>query len=421
MKAKTPDRILNMVFIMTVMLAMLVLISSSVSALGVGPSRQFISFSSGQIIEGELMIINDGKEDFRAAVYAQGDLADYIKLGKPIVDVSASDMVKTVPYTIEFPTASPKPGQHKLEVVVRQFPPDSDVADDTMVSANLAVISQIIVKVPYAGKYAEAKLFISGTENDDTPARFTVMLYNHGTEDIERTYAKVEVLSPTFEKVAEIYTNNRSVKPKEEVKLETLWKPSVSKGSYKAVVTVRYDDKEFKLEQAFDLGRFLIDVSDISVNKFSLGDVAKFDILLFNSWNTKIDDVYVEMIVEDSSGKKMTEFKTSVIDIPSQQGGELEAYWYTEGAAPGIYTVKLIVHYAGKITQKEYDFEVSTNSMTKLGTVGQAIISEEEKQEVKTQGLLIVLIIFVIVMLIVMNIVWFYFLSRQIRKKGGEK
>jgi hypothetical protein len=162
----------------------------------------------------------------------------------------------------------------------------------------------------------------------------------------------------------------------------------------------------------------MIDVSDISVKKFTLGDVAKFDITLLNSWNTEIKDVYVEMTVEDSSGKKMTEFKTAAIAVQAQKEGTLEAYWYTEGVMPGIYKVRLLIHYAGKLVQREYDFEVSTNSITKLGAVGQAI-TQEEVEEVTSKGLIILLIIITLVLLIGMNIAWFYKLNRLMKGKQG--
>ena len=409
------------------MIAMLlVFISCSavmVLAMGVGPSRQFISFAPGQIIQGELIIINDAEEEFRAAIYPQGDMTEYITLSTPLVDIDSTQFMKRVPYEIKFPTTMPKPGEHKLELVVRQLPPDTDLDEGTVISANMALISQIVVKVPYPGKFIEPKLYISGGESADDPVKFGIVVYNFGTEQIDELKAKIDVMDPAFKKIAEVETGEKSLGSKKEGQLQAVWDHDAGKGTYKAVATIGYDSKSVKLEQDFDIGNFLIDVSDISVEKFTLGDVAKFDILLFNSWNTEIEDVYVEMVVEDGSGKKMTEFKTTTVNIPAQEGKTLEAYWYTEDVAPGIYKVKLIVHYAGKITQKGYDFEVSTNSITQLGqdVVGQAIISDAEKEDITSQGLIILLIIIVLVLLIGMNVVWFYVLSKKLKGNQGNQ
>lgn len=405
----------------TVFIAVLIILMSNlVLALGIGPSRQYMSFAPGQKIQGELVIINDAKADFKAAVYVEGDLSEHVRILKPLVDVAATDHLKRVTYEIDFPISPPKPGEHELKLIVRQFPPEAKVGGDTTISASMAVMSQIIVKVPFPGKYADGRLFVTGADNDDQPTKFTINIQNFGTEDIQDAHATIEVFTPSWEKIGEVQTQSIAIKSKQESKVAAEWKTEAEKGTYRAVATVHFDDKQFRLEQMFDLGTFMIDVSDISVEKFRLGDVAKFDILLFNSWNTKIDDVYVEMIVEDSKGRKMTESKTAAVTIPPHEGEQLEAYWYTEGAAPGIYTVKLIVHYAGRITQKEYDFEVSTNSITQLGAVGQAVAAEEQ-EDMTSQGVIILLILIVLVLLIGMNIVWFYYLSKKIKGKGGEK
>jgi hypothetical protein len=416
MRRQTNKRIANVILAVL----MLTLFSSITLGLGVGPSRQYISFSPGQNIQGELTIINNNQEDFRAAVYVEGDLAQYIKIGTPLLDVSKSELTKQVPYEINFPTGMLTPGEHKLQLVIRQFPAGSDTQGDTTISATMAVISQLIVKVPYPGKYLEAKLSVSGSEKNESATRFYMELYNFGTEDINSVKAKVEIFNPAQEKIAEMESNPKAVLSKESTNLELLWTPDVPKGTYQAIVTIKYDDKEIRLEQKFDVGIFVIDVSDISVKKFTLGDVAKFDILLFNSWNTKMENVFVEMIVEDSTGKKMTEFKTGVIDIPALQVGTLEAYWYTENVMPGIYKVKLLVHYAGKMTQKEYNFEVDTNSITKLGAVGGAVTGEQSK-DITSQGVIIFLILMVLVLLIAMNIVFFYFMSKKLKGKGESK
>ncbi len=412
--ATKQKRMMLKVFIIVLLLSVF---SEYSYSLGIGPSRQILSFVPGETIEGEFIIINDNAQEFKAAIYADGELSNYITLGQQLLEFTSKDTMKSVPYKITFPANAPKPGPNKIDIVVRQFPISSE--KESTVSATVAVISNIIIKVPYPGKYAEGKLFISGTESGEGPARFLVTLYNFGTEDIKSAHARVEITGPMLGKISEFNTNDVSVKSKQEVNLEALWTPAVKKGTYNAIVTVFYDDKQLVIEQPFDLGTFMIEVSDIGVKKFTLGDVAKFDILLKNTWNTEIKDVYAEMTIEDSTGKKMTEFKTAAISIPPDYTSTLEGYWYTEGVMPGIYKVKLLVHYAGKMTEKQYEFEVGTNSFTRIGGIG-AAVTEEQQEAVSTQKLLIILILVVIVILLIMNMVWFYFLTKQMRK-GGDK
>jgi len=420
MRKDSLSRKVNMFLLAMLLVTIISMLSSQALGFGVGPSRKYINFEPGQTIEDEILIINDGAQDFKAAVYAQGDLASYFKIEEPLIDVASGEATKAVKYKLEFPAESPEPGEHTLEVVVRQFPADSDSDEGTVINTNMALISQLIVKVPYPGKYAQGKLFISGSDDLETPTRFTMMLYNFGTEDIENARMKVEVFGPTWEKIAEVESNSESLESKQEVKLEALWDPEVNKGTYRAVITVYYDDKQFKVEQNFDVGTFVIGVEDISVDKFTLGDVAKFDILLYNSWNTVLEDVYVEIVIEDSSGNVMTEFKTAAESIESRTEELFEAYWYTEGVAPGVYKVKLFVHYADKLVQKEYDFEVNTNSITLFsGSGGAVMVGDEEKPD--SNKVLIAIMMMVIVLLLVMNVLWFFFLAKKLKNRGSKR
>jgi hypothetical protein len=392
------------------------ILSSAAMALGVAPSRQYVEYTPGQTISGQLTIINNEGNEFRAGVYGDGEFADIVKLPNSLILVPKEQQTVTVPYEITLPE-SMRPGEQVINIVIRQFPVESE--GGTVVTAQMAVIAEIIVRVPYPGKYAEAKMFISDADKTDRPVTFTTMVYNFGTDDIKDASVQVGIFGPTWEQVGESRSAHVPIKSKQETRIDALWEPNVSKGSYVAVATVRYDDKTLKIEKAFDLGAFTIDVSDISVKKFTLGDVAKFDITLFNSWNSEIKDIYVEMIVEDKLGNKMTEFKTTTVDIPAQAEKTVEAYWYTEGVTSDTYKVKLLVHYAGKVTEKDYDFQVGQDSITRAGTEGYAIMGKEAKKALSMQSFIVVLIIIVVLILIAMNVIWYYILNKKL--KGGQK
>lgn len=394
-----------------------ILSTNSVLALGVAPSRQNFDFEPGKVISGELTIINNEGFDLRAGLYASGDLAESVQFEQSLIDIPAEVETIKVPYKITLPKGSQNPGTHEIELVIRQFP--KEASEGTQISAQMAVISQVMVKVPYPGIYAEGKLFISGAEDLETPVTFTTMIYNFGKATIADANVEVDIFGPTWELVGEANSEHSRINSQQEIRLDSLWEPDVSKGTYRAVANVFYDGKSFKIEKTFDLGTFMIDISDIIVQKFRLGDVAKFDIELYNSWNTEIKDVTVELFVHDKDGKEMTHFETGSVDIPAQNKEVVEAYWYTEGVSPGIYDVKALVHYQGKVTEKDFQFEVDINKITQIGAVGHAILSEDELSEVKTQGLIIFFIILIVIILIVMNVVWFYVMNKKLSEKNG--
>jgi hypothetical protein len=151
MRETARNRIVKMVFI-----AMLLIIASNiVLAIGIGPSRQYVSFTPGETIDSELLVINDRHQNFTAEVGVQGELIDYVEIGTHLVEVTSDDSLVKIPFTIRFPEQEPKPGEHEIEIVVEQLPAAAESQQGTFVSANIALISQLIVRVPYPGKYAD--------------------------------------------------------------------------------------------------------------------------------------------------------------------------------------------------------------------------------------------------------------------------
>ncbi|HII72152.1 TPA: hypothetical protein HA265_05340 [Candidatus Woesearchaeota archaeon] len=416
MREQDRRRKANIILLVMMLLGLVAVSAPGAEAIGVGPSRKIISFAAGQEISDELMAINNDRKAVRLGIYAQGEFSDSVTFERTLYDIGEGQVLTAIPYRLKMP-ASAKPGEHKLELVVREFPPGTDIEGST-VTAAIAVISEIIIKVPYPGKYAEGKMFVSNAENMDKDTQFTIMVYNYGSEDIDQLSATVDIYSPTGDKVGSAETNRRSAKSKEEIRLAAMWPKEVKMGSYIAKVTVKYDDKEFFIEQPFDIGRFTIELSDVKVDNFRLGDVAKFDVSLMNNWNKQIDGVFIEFIIDDNNGNEMNRFKTAAIDIPAGELGKLEGYWYTADVMPGIYQVKMQVNYAKKITQKIMTIEVDTNKITFLGEGTGMAISQAEQKEISTQGLLIMLIIVVVILLIMMNVVWFYFLTKRFKEKS---
>lgn len=395
--------------------ALLVMASNIAFAIGIGPSRQYVSFTPGETVQSELIVLNDQHQDFTAEATVQGDLVDYIEIGTPRVEVTAEDPLVKILFTIAFPEQEPKPGEHEIEIVVKQLPAAAESQQGTFVTANVALISQLIVRVPYPGKYADGNMFISGNENPDTPTRFTLMIYNFGKDDIAEAYSSIEILDPDREKVAEVLTDSKPIMSKQEAKIEGIWEPEVSKGAYTAIATIHYDDLNFTIEKGFNLGIFAIYVADIYVKQFRLGEIAKFEIILENGWNTEIQDVYAELMIEDGAGRQVAQYQTEKIAIPANNVGQLEAYWDTAGMQTGIYKVLLLTHYAGKTTQSEYEFEVGLDGIVRVG-------GEPADERAGTTPVLVVLIIVVVALMIAMNLLWMYFTSRRSKtKKGGRK
>ena len=391
--------------------AMFLILSSLCIAIGVSPIRKIIDFEPGEEHDLELKITNDGQKDIKAIIYARGDLTEYVGIVDSLVTLSKDESEKYARYKLILPTNFEKPGVHKTDLVVMEYPSSFGTDQETMVRATASVVSELWVRVPFPGKYAEAIVYID-SENVGEDVNFAVAVMNFGKEDIKKVKAKIKILGATYEEIAVIETSEESIKSKDQTKLTATWFADVNPGKYHVVIEITYDDKKLILEENFEVGKLFIGIKRIDVEDFSLGQVAVFDILLESKWNENINNVYGDMTVLDESGTEYTKFKTASVDIPSMGEGLLKAYWDTKGITIGKYNLRLLIHYAEKVTEKLIETEVNIDSIrTELGPTAQVIAANGTGRDT--------LLTILVIILILINVGWFAFFIKP--KKGGKK
>jgi hypothetical protein len=385
------------------------LFSSSVFAIGVSPIRKVVDFEPGQQLDLELKIRNSGEKDAKALVYVRGDMEEHIGIVDSLITLTPQDSEKTARYKLTLPDSLEKPGLHKTDLVVMEYPSSFGTDEGAVVTASASVVSELWVRVPYPGKYAEAKMHIdSGNVGEDV--QFAISMMNFGKENIQEARAEITILGATYEELASFETNSIAIEAGGEGKLIGSWLADVNPGKYHVQAKIFYDEKTIDLEQNFEVGNLYIDIKEITVKDFSLGQVASFNILLESTWNEPINNVYGEMTVLDSSGSQYSTFKTASVTLPPMGEGTLKAYWDTEGVKVGTYTLRLLIHYSEKVTEKMIDTEVAIDSIqTQLGPTAQVTASPTSGRDT----LLTVLVI----LLILINMGWFGYFIISKRKK----
>ena len=337
----------------------------------------------------------------------EGELSQYIALHQLLIDFNAEDSEKEFTYDYKLPEKLEKPGSYQTQIIAQELPKEAE-KEGTFIGATPAVATQLIVKVPYPGKYAEIRLDISESRVNETTT-FIIPILNFGTESIQSAQAVIEILGPTNERIALIETDEKSIAAKETKELIAKWKANVNPGSYHAIATLKYDGKLARAERNFNVGNLFIDILNINIKNFQLGGVAKFEILAENKWNTKIDNVYAQFSVMDENNNEIGSFKSTSSDIEAFSKSTLIAYWDTAGIKSGFYNTKLTLNYAGKSTEKLIKTEITMNSI-KMNLLGQAIALEGRNISRDT-----IFTLFIIV-LIVINIFWFVYFKRKKQK-----
>ena len=172
-------------------LMMSMILIGAALAIGVAPVKTIVDFESGAQEEITVRIINSEHKDFKAVIYAEGSLAEYIELTSTLIAVRADEDSKSLSFNINMPDSFSKPGTHEAKITVLEFPKEFATEDaNTMITAVSSVVTKVIVRVPYPGLYAEANVIVTQAEVDK-PITFTIPISNFGIQDIQKAKATI--------------------------------------------------------------------------------------------------------------------------------------------------------------------------------------------------------------------------------------
>lgn len=384
---------------------------SLVNAVGITPGRTTLDYEPGSKHTIDFSVVNSEKKDMNLIVLVQGELNGSISTSEVSFKMSASEAEKRLSYTFIMPNDL-RPGPHNGEVVVIKLP-DKSPSSDTFIGAAVGVATQVYVFVPYPGKYAEASLNVVGQESNST-INFVMPVVNQGKQDLTNVRANIDIYGALNEKVATINSNSLAILSGERKELVVPWTANVAPGNYRAVATLLYDEQSVQFEQTFAVGSAEVDLNQIEINDFSLGQIAKFEMLVENKWSSAIKNAYAQMLVYDNDGKVIADFKSQTYDLPSLSKTLMVAFWDTAGIRQGTYPASVYLKYGDKSTQKDFKLEVSQSEIRAIG-IGY-VISKQSSSSGSSNSLVIVLIT-VIVVLVLVNLLWFLVLRKKLAKR----
>jgi len=393
----------------TISVFILLLIFPVAFGIGVSPARKIVDFEASLKEEFELTLRNDGIKDIAVKLSSN---SEYVTFREEIIQLSASSEITTM-YTLNLPNEILKPGIHKYDIQIKEFLSSYGAGSDTTIAASASVISELWIRVPYPGIYAEGKLYID-SKNISDPVRFTIGIVNLGKVPIENIQATIQIFDTDKKEVANIKTQTLSLDNKQSDNLERKWIPTVPPGRYSVIATVIYDEHILKLEQDFSIGNLFITISRIDVRDFTLGDIAAFHILLSSEWNAQIDNVYADITILSAENEEIAQIRSISTDIPPLGEALVKAYWDTKNVKVGKYTLRFLIHYADKITEKLVETEVNIDSIhIELGPTAQVIAGAGGEKRAVFNLILIIAIVSLIA-----NVAWFsYFFKRKKKEK----
>ncbi len=382
---------------------------SSVCALGVTPARTTLDFEPGLSKSVGFEILNSGNEDMKVVFSAQGELAEYISLNVAEASISAAEGSKAFNYNLNLPSEL-TPGLHTGEVFAMQLP-SGPTSEGSQILATLAVVTQVYVYVPYPGKYANAKMYVYGA-NVGGDVKFVIPVISAGEFDLTSVRANVDIYNKLNEKVASFNTDSISVPSGTRKELAYRWKADVPIGDYLAKASLIYDDGTLNFEEAFSVGSEELELQEISVRGFTLGEIAKLEMLVENKWSEPISDAHVATKIMNDRGDIVSSFESATYDVDPLSKKVFVSYWDTAGVRVGTYETEVSINYGDKSSKKSLQFDVEENELIIIG-LGY-VISEDGGES----NILMIVLIGVIVLLVLINLLWFFLFRKRFKKNG---
>lgn len=392
----------------------LVLFVSQASALGITPGRTTVQFVPGQEHTGEFTVINSEHEDMQLVILVQGELNESISLSEVSFSMSASEGEKRISYSFRAPYGRLKPGTRTADIAVIKLP-KRDATGATFVGAAVGVIMQLHVLVPYPGKFAEADLNIAGPDEDGS-LTFLVPVTSRGDLDLARVRTIIDIYSSLNEKIATVTTNEVALTSGAHAELVARWDTKgIPPGAYRAVASVLYDEDVNTVEKTFEVGKRALELQQVEVNDFSLGEIAKFELLVENKWSQPISGAYADLVIYNAQNQIMATFKSANYDIPALSKALMVAFWDTEGVREGTYDSSVFLKYGEHSSQQDLQLQVSTNDISVIG-LGYVISRNDASASGESNTLVIILIV-VIVVLVLVNVLWFLVIRKKLARR----
>ena len=379
-----------------------------VSSISISPARTTMDFVSGTSREISVTIYNieDKKVDY--SIEAHGDLASYISDYPKIVSFESGEASKVFTYKVTLPE-SLDPGINEGGVSITEL---ADENSDAQVFARVSVVSQLYVYSLHPGKYANANFkIISADQGGDV--EFIFPIASQGTFDITNIRAQIDIKNLEGDLIDSFTTPGIEVKSGEKKDLKYLWSADFPEGEYTAFASLIYDEDTLSFEENFHIGDKDLELEDIYVEDFSLGEIVKLEMLVKNNWNKPLERVYLLADIYDDTGVVST-FESASHTIDAGSKYSFNSFWDTDGVLPGSYFADIGDHYEDYGFSKEtVIFEASENE---LKIVGLGNVVSSSPFEVGS-NLILWIVIGLLVLVIFVILIVFYRRKKKKRKK----
>ena len=376
-------------------------------AIGVVPASHESQYSPGQDFLGQITIINNDDLDQEVTVFAVGKLAGQISFSESHFTMKSGEKKHAVSFTLSQPNELGEHGRVGTDIIVKASPLTGK--DSSGVYASTAVVSTVVINVPFPEAYLGLRLFVPSFAQGKESG-FGVEITNLGQDDAVAIDAVIEVKNPFGEPVASLPVKTGTIKPGQKKLFAANWNPDVPNGEYTAVLTVKYSGKTFSAERPVKVGSSGIALDSIKLERYVPGEIAKVDIEVENLWNRPAENVYIKGALHDEA-KTLRPYQSEAYTIKpySRQGYSL--FFDVSGLQERSYALDVIVLSEESEQRFGYDFAVSREN---------AFILQKGQQLERPAGTAGITVLQIVALMLVAAVA-LLLISLWRRKSGKEK
>ncbi|MEM2874318.1 MAG: hypothetical protein QW063_02660 [Candidatus Nanoarchaeia archaeon] len=319
--------------------------------LGIMPSRVEFPYEPGAIHNLTLKIVNNDGRPMDIIFVTRGELANYVSYPNLTTHLENKQQID-LPITFTIPDGL-KPGLHEALIGPLQLPP----AGGRGISAVVSVLTQLRVRVPYPGKYAEVELETHDVNLAETE-HFKVLLHSYGNETINLAEGKVVVFND-YNLVGEAQLESvQNIAPGSTVEMYGDWKPEEA-GIYRAKAIVDYDGFSAVSEnRSFKVGEMVMEIKKVEPQTLISGEINTLIVDVQSKWNAPLTAYATIQLLKSANGGVLAEGGTKTETFQPWETKSLSAYLNLKDVPTGIYPGVVTLYYEGKTTNMSTEFNV---------------------------------------------------------------
>lgn len=317
-----------------IVLALLIIISFNVNAITLQPPKIEINFQPGMEYSGSYNVKND-YTDQKIPVYitVSGDMNESFNLDDKEYIIPENSW-QPFNFKIKMPDDI-EPGDHAQYITINE-----GAKETGMVGAVAGVALLVVISKPYPGKYLSVNLEVQdGKINEDI--NFKVTVENKGVEDVDSLTGEIKIFDSKENLVDTINFVSGSVNSGGNREFNEKWKTD-KRGEYKAEVVLNYDSNIGKSKSKFKVGELLVEILSVNAEPVKKDGIARFDINVQSDWNSKINNIHTEVIVDDKISKGES------FALEGWESKNVTVYFDTTGLSEGEYNSLVKLYYESK-------------------------------------------------------------------------